>query len=49
MFHDCRGLEITAASDVAVAAFDKTIISYLGIQPDRGPNLKAIFEADPTW
>lgn len=47
MFHDCRGLEITAASDVAVAAFDKTIISYLGIQPDAGPNLKAIFEADP--
>lgn len=47
MFHDCRGLEITAASEEAVAAFDKTIVSYLGIQPDAGPNLKAIFDVDP--
>ena len=47
MFHDCRGLEITAASEDAVKAFDRTIDSYLGIKPEAAPNLKATFEADP--
>lgn len=47
MLHDCRGLEITAASSEAVAAFDRTIDSYLGIKPEAAPNLKATFEADP--
>ena len=47
MFHDCRGLEITAASSDAVTAFDNTVESYLGIKPEAAPNLKATFEADP--
>jgi tetratricopeptide (TPR) repeat protein len=47
MLYDCRGLEITAASSDAVAAFDRTIDSYLGIKPEAAPNLKATFEADP--
>lgn len=47
MLHDCRGLEITAASSEAVAAFDRTVDSYLGIKPEAAPNLKATFEADP--
>lgn len=47
MFHDCRGLEITATSSDAVTAFDQTVDSYLGIKPEAAPNLKATFEADP--
>ena len=47
MFQDCRGLEITAASEDAVKAFDATIVSYLGINPSAGPNLKATLDADP--
>lgn len=47
MLYDCRGLEITAASSEAVAAFDRTIDSYLGIKPEAASNLKATFEADP--
>ncbi|WNJ98118.1 tetratricopeptide repeat protein [Thalassospiraceae bacterium LMO-JJ14] len=47
MFQDCRGLEITAASEDAVKAFDATIVSYLGINPNAGPNLKATLDADP--
>lgn len=48
MFQDCRGLDITAASDDAVRAFDATIVSYLSINPSAGPNLKATFDADPN-
>ncbi|MEQ8321194.1 MAG: tetratricopeptide repeat protein [Rhodospirillales bacterium] len=47
MFQDCRGLDVSAASEEAVKAFDATIVSYLGINPSAGPNLKSIFEADP--
>ena len=47
MHQDRRGLDITAASADAVAAFDQTIDSYLGIMPSAGPHLKATFEADP--
>lgn len=47
MFQDCRGLDVTAASIAAVNAFDATIVSYLGINPSAGPNLKATLEADP--
>ena len=47
MHQDRRGLDITAASADAVAAFDKTIESYLGIMPSAGPHLKATFEAAP--
>ncbi len=44
---DCRGLEITAASAEAAAAFDRLVASYLGIQKDAAPNLKAALEIDP--
>ena len=47
MFQDCRGLDITAASEDAVKAFDATIVSYLSINPSAGPNLKATLDADP--
>jgi hypothetical protein len=47
MFRDCRGLDITAASEEAVKAFDATIVSYLSINPSAGPNLKATLDADP--
>lgn len=47
MFHDCRGLEITAASSNAVQAYDRLVDSYLGIKPEAAPNLKATLEADP--
>ncbi len=46
MYQDCRGLEITAASEQAVKAFDETIVSYLSINPSAGPNLKATLDAD---
>ena len=42
MFHDCRGLEITATSSDAITAFDQTVDSYLGIKPAAG----TAFEGD---
>lgn len=47
MYQDCRGLDITAASEDAVKAFDKLIVSYLSINASAGPNLKATLELDP--
>ena len=38
---------MTAAGPAAVAALDKTIMSYLAIGRETGPLLKAAFEADP--
>ncbi|MDE0174871.1 MAG: tetratricopeptide repeat protein [Defluviicoccus sp.] len=46
---DCRGLEITAASDGAVAGFDRTVGAYLGLRIDTGDHLKATLEADPSF
>ena len=46
---DCRGLEITAASDEAVAGFDRTVGAYLGFRMDTGDHLKATLEADPSF
>ena len=46
---DCRGLEITAASDEAVAGFDRTVGAYLGLRMDTGDHLKATLEADPSF
>lgn len=46
---DCRGLEITAASDEAVAGFDRTVGAYLGLRIDTGDHLKATLEADPSF
>jgi tetratricopeptide (TPR) repeat protein len=44
---DCRGLETTAASDVAVAAYDRTIRAYLCFARDTGDRLKEVYKADP--
>ncbi len=46
---DCRGLEINAASDEAVAGFDRTVGAYLGLRMDTGDHLKATLEADPYF
>ena len=46
---DCRGLEITAANDEAVAGFDRTVGAYLGLRMDTGDHLKATLEADPSF
>ena len=46
---DCRGLEITAANDEAVASFDRTVGAYLGLRIDTGDHLKATLEADPSF
>ena len=43
---DCRGLEITAASDAAVAAYDRTVRAYLGFARDTGDQLKGVYKAD---
>ena len=43
---DCRGLEMTAASDDAVAAYDQTIRAYLAFARDTGDRLKAAYRAD---
>jgi len=48
MFQDCRGLDVAAVSEDAVKALDETIVSYLGINPSAGPNLKATLDADPN-
>ncbi len=46
---DCRGLEIAAASDAAVADFDRAVGAYLGLRSDTGDHLKAALEADPAF
>ena len=46
---DCRGVEITAANDEAVAGFDRTIGAYLGLRMDTGDRLKETLEADPSF
>ncbi|HEY7611034.1 MAG TPA: tetratricopeptide repeat protein [Alphaproteobacteria bacterium] len=43
---DCRGLELTAASDAAVAAYDRTVRAYLAFARDTGEHLKTVFKAD---
>lgn len=44
---DCRGLELTAANEVAVAGFDRTLRAYLAFARDTGEHLKATLKADP--
>ena len=41
------GLEVTAASDTAVAAFDRTVTEYLGMGRNSGQHLKEALAADP--
>ncbi len=43
---DCRGLELTAASDAAAEAYDRTIRAYLAFARDTGDRLKAVYAAD---
>lgn len=43
---DCRGLEMTAASDTAVEAYDLTIRAYLAFARDTGDRLKAAYAGD---
>jgi tetratricopeptide (TPR) repeat protein len=43
---DARGLELTAANDTAVRAYDRTIDRYLAFGRDTGPRLKETFGAD---
>lgn len=45
--NDQWGNDVTAAGPVAVAALDKTCLSYLALGRDTGPLLKTVFEADP--
>ena len=44
---DQWGNDVTAAGPGAVAALDKTCLSYLALGQETGPLLKAVFEADP--
>lgn len=43
---DIRGLDLTAASDEAVAHLDRAVASYLGLRTDPGDHLKAALAAD---
>jgi tetratricopeptide (TPR) repeat protein len=43
---DCRGLEMTAVSDTAAEAYDRTLRSYLAFARDTGDRLKAVYAAD---
>lgn len=49
MGQDIRGLNITAASDTAVAAFDHAIEGYLRYRADIPARLEAVFAADPYF
>ena len=47
MFHDCRGLPLTAASKTAADAFDRAIDSYLGYRSDMMARMQTLLAADP--
>ncbi|MSO96622.1 MAG: tetratricopeptide repeat protein [Rhodospirillaceae bacterium] len=49
MFRDALGLEVTAASQAAVDAFDKTITAYLDFANDTGARLKEALTLDPAF
>lgn len=49
MRKDIRGLEVTAASDAAVAALDHALDGYMGLRADVGERLKAALAADPDF
>jgi len=44
---DSHGLEMTAANDEAVRAYEAALAGYLGLRPDTGAHMKAAFAADP--
>ncbi|MBN8872075.1 MAG: tetratricopeptide repeat protein [Rhodospirillales bacterium] len=47
MYQDVRGLEMTAASEDAVRAFDHVIDGYVGYRTDIPQRMEALFAADP--
>ena len=47
MARDVQGLELTAASASAAAAYDAAVAAYCGLRRDAGDHLKQIFAADP--
>jgi tetratricopeptide (TPR) repeat protein len=47
MATDAQGLDITAASDAAAAAYDHAIEGYLKYRADGGQRLKALLALDP--
>ncbi len=49
MLKDARGLEVTAASADAVAAFDHAVAGYVGYRADTAQRLAAIFEVDAEF
>ncbi|HUN50977.1 MAG TPA: hypothetical protein VMU42_07665, partial [Candidatus Sulfotelmatobacter sp.] len=48
MHQDCRGLPVSAASAGAVAAYDRTVESFLRFGQDIPQGLQATFDADPA-
>jgi tetratricopeptide (TPR) repeat protein len=49
MFLDAHGLEVTAASEAAVRAFDHTLAGYLRYSADTPQRMAAVFDADPEF
>jgi hypothetical protein len=49
MLHDAHGLEVTAASAEAVAAFDHALAGYLSYRADTPQRIAAVFHADPSF
>ncbi|MGE4048920.1 MAG: tetratricopeptide repeat protein, partial [Acetobacteraceae bacterium] len=49
MYKDKRGLDITAASAEAVAAFDTAVDGYLTYRADIPQRMAAVFAADPEF
>jgi tetratricopeptide (TPR) repeat protein len=49
MFHDIHGLPVSSSSPDAVAAFDRTILSYLQYRLDTPEHLARALAADPEF
>lgn len=47
MYQDVRGLDVTAASEAAVQAFDHVIDGYIGYRADMPRRMEALFALDP--
>lgn len=47
MYQDVRGLEVTAASDAAVRAYDHVIDGFAGYRTDLPQRMEALFALDP--
>jgi tetratricopeptide (TPR) repeat protein len=49
MFQDAHGLDVTAATAVAVQAFDHALMGYVSYRADIPQRMAALFEADPEF